>query len=142
MPASFSRASGPAIPSEVIAYRSRASAAARVMGVMGPTLTCYARAMRYRPFGRTGLKVSAVGFVCWPMAGDHYGAIEDDQAVKSFHRALDRGVNCVFFFQAEDGIRDLYVTGVKTCALPISGRYRRQRTPVQVGLGAQVESVL
>src|SRR6266496_5807438 len=29
-----------------------------------------------------------------------------------------------FFFQAEDGIRDLYVTGVQTCALPISGRGR------------------
>src|SRR5690349_22650315 len=28
-----------------------------------------------------------------------------------------------FFFQAEDGIRDLYVTGVQTCALPI---YRRE----------------
>src|SRR2546430_8936495 len=25
----------------------------------------------------------------------------------------------VFFFQAEDGIRDLTVTGVQTCALPI-----------------------
>src|SRR2546428_10430636 len=27
-----------------------------------------------------------------------------------------------FFFQAEDGIRDLIVTGVQTCALPISDR--------------------
>src|SRR5438874_6727662 len=27
--------------------------------------------------------------------------------------------SCYFFFQAEDGIRDLYVTGVQTCALPI-----------------------
>src|SRR5690606_13454719 len=27
-----------------------------------------------------------------------------------------------FFFQAEDGIRDCHVTGVQTCALPISGR--------------------
>src|SRR3989475_12608090 len=27
-----------------------------------------------------------------------------------------------FFFQAEDGIRDLTVTGVQTCALPISVR--------------------
>src|SRR5205085_5847487 len=26
---------------------------------------------------------------------------------------------CFFFFQAEDGIRDLTVTGVQTCALPI-----------------------
>src|SRR5690606_40633683 len=28
----------------------------------------------------------------------------------------------VFFFQAEDGIRDFHVTGVQTCALPISRR--------------------
>src|SRR5690606_40401738 len=27
-----------------------------------------------------------------------------------------------FFFQAEDGIRDFHVTGVQTCALPISLR--------------------
>src|SRR3712207_6215108 len=26
---------------------------------------------------------------------------------------------CFFFFQAEDGIRDIGVTGVQTCALPI-----------------------
>src|SRR5206468_8443557 len=31
-----------------------------------------------------------------------------------------RGMVMVFFFQAEDGIRDLIVTGVQTCALPIS----------------------
>src|SRR5256885_9854362 len=29
----------------------------------------------------------------------------------------------VFFFQAEDGIRDYKVTGVQTCALPISQPY-------------------
>src|SRR5690606_40346373 len=29
----------------------------------------------------------------------------------------------VFFFQAEDGIRDFHVTGVQTCALPISGKH-------------------
>src|SRR5690349_23386240 len=29
----------------------------------------------------------------------------------------------LFFFQAEDGIRDLYVTGVQTCALPICQRF-------------------
>src|SRR5438876_2277844 len=44
---------------------------------------------------------------------------------------------CFFFFQAEDGIRDGRVTGVQTCALPISlpqtvfqegwARHRRQR---------------
>src|SRR4029450_6770271 len=51
--------------------------------------------MRYRPFGRTGLSGSGVGFGCGPMAGDRYGAIEDDEAVRAIHRALDRGVNCV-----------------------------------------------
>src|SRR5205823_7705766 len=28
---------------------------------------------------------------------------------------------CIIFVQAEDGIRDKLVTGVQTCALPISG---------------------
>jgi aryl-alcohol dehydrogenase-like predicted oxidoreductase len=41
------------------------------------------------------MKVSVMGFGCWPMAGDRYGAIEDDEAVKAIDRALDRGVNCV-----------------------------------------------
>src|SRR5206468_4991365 len=31
-----------------------------------------------------------------------------------------------FFFQAEDGIRDLIVTGVQTCALPIFDTQREQ----------------
>src|SRR3989440_1332210 len=33
--------------------------------------------------------------------------------------AWSGGLYCCFFFQAEDGIRDLIVTGVQTCALPI-----------------------
>ena len=32
---------------------------------------------------------------------------------------MKKSVFCVFFFQAEDGIRDDLVTGVQTCALPI-----------------------
>src|SRR2546430_4201056 len=39
-----------------------------------------------------------------------------------------------FFFQAEDGIRDLTVTGVQTCALPIS-RPARRRGPGAPGHG-------
>src|SRR5690606_6826942 len=34
-----------------------------------------------------------------------------------------------FFFQAEDGIRDFHVTGVQTCALPISYDTCRQTKP-------------
>ena len=51
--------------------------------------------MRYRLFGRIGFQISVVGFGCWPMAGDRYGVIEDDEAVRAIHRALDLGVNCV-----------------------------------------------
>src|SRR5947209_16912409 len=36
---------------------------------------------------------------------------------------------CFFFFQAEDGIRDIGVTGVQTCALPIYAPYRRRALP-------------
>src|SRR6266702_7903511 len=35
-----------------------------------------------------------------------------------------------FFFQAEDGIRDGHVTGVQTCALPISCNQKNNREPV------------
>src|SRR5204862_3641756 len=46
-----------------------------------------------------------------------------------------------FFFQAEDGIRDLYVTGVQTCALPIFGPLTNPaRPPFQI-LGASHRSV-
>src|SRR5439155_12502496 len=38
-------------------------------------------------------------------------------------------IEYLFFFQAEDGIRDGHVTGVQTCALPISD-------PVDPGLQA------
>src|SRR5439155_13182050 len=33
----------------------------------------------------------------------------------------------IFFFQAEDGIRDGHVTGVQTCALPIWRGFLRER---------------
>src|SRR2546430_9236342 len=43
----------------------------------------------------------------------------DENPYTQLHR-LWRDSYYFFFFQAEDGIRDLTVTGVQTCALPIS----------------------
>src|SRR2546430_14064989 len=42
-----------------------------------------------------------------------------------------------FFFQAEDGIRDLTVTGVQTCALPIFRPVVLDRSAADGALGAQ-----
>src|SRR2546430_7942225 len=39
-----------------------------------------------------------------------------------------------FFFQAEDGIRHLTVTGVQTCALPISSDLAAARAPATANL--------
>src|SRR2546429_2172559 len=43
-------------------------------------------------------------------------------------QALGAGHRLFFFFQAEDGIRDVAVTGVQTCALPISSYVRGARS--------------
>src|SRR5688572_2127309 len=50
---------------------------------------------------------------------------QDVRKVPRFERQLDENLELFFFFQAEDGIRDLTVTGVQTCALPISPGTRR-----------------
>src|SRR5260370_5161729 len=44
----------------------------------------------------------------------------------------------VFFFQAEDGIRDSSVTGVQTCALPIS---RRSTSSVLIAFDASLRAL-
>jgi aryl-alcohol dehydrogenase-like predicted oxidoreductase len=49
--------------------------------------------MENRPFGRTGLEVSAFGFGCWEIGGG-YGDIEEQEFVRAISRSLDLGVNC------------------------------------------------
>jgi aryl-alcohol dehydrogenase-like predicted oxidoreductase len=55
--------------------------------------------MEYRPFGRTELDVSAIGFGCWEIGGG-YGSIEEADFIKAIHRALDLGINCFDTAQA------------------------------------------
>ncbi|MBI3800021.1 MAG: aldo/keto reductase [Deltaproteobacteria bacterium] len=49
--------------------------------------------MEYRPFGQTGMQVSAIGVGCWEIGGG-YGSIEETQFIQAVHRALDLGINC------------------------------------------------
>ncbi len=54
--------------------------------------------MEYREFGRTGWKVSTVGFGAWAIGGT-WGPVEDADSLKALNRALDLGVN---FFDTAD----------------------------------------
>lgn len=46
--------------------------------------------MLYRPLGKTGVEVSAIG-----LGGSHIGgkSLSDDEAIRIIHQALDRGIN-------------------------------------------------
>ncbi len=48
--------------------------------------------MEYRPFGRTGLDVSAIGFGCWETSGV-YGHFDESEVARAVQRALDLGIN-------------------------------------------------
>src|SRR5207248_3678515 len=49
---------------------------------------------------------------------------------------------CVFFFQAEDGIRDRTVTGVQTCALPISQAPRAEAPNLATWASARASAAM
>jgi myo-inositol catabolism protein IolS len=49
--------------------------------------------MEYRPFGKTGSKVSAIGFGCWEIGGT-YGRIDRIEFDRAIHRAIDSGITC------------------------------------------------
>src|SRR2546422_1754734 len=49
--------------------------------------------------------------------------------VSQYDPSATSGLSFFFFFQAEDGIRDVAVTGVQTCALPISAPEGRAPPP-------------
>jgi aryl-alcohol dehydrogenase-like predicted oxidoreductase len=72
--------------------------------------------MIYRPLGRTGWNISAIGFGAWAIGGT-WGETDDTAAMAALHRALDRGVN--FFDTA-----DVYGDGHSETLL---ARLRRER---------------
>ena len=55
-------------------------------------------AMEYRELGRTGYKVSTIGFGAWAIGGT-WGHVEDSESLAALHRALELGVN---FFDTAD----------------------------------------
>lgn len=54
--------------------------------------------MRYRRLGKTGYKVSEIGFGAWAIGGD-WGPTDDELAMSTLHAAVDAGVT---FFDTAD----------------------------------------
>ena len=51
--------------------------------------------MEYRIFGKTGLKVSAVGFGAWAIGGNMWGPQDDNDSIAALNKAIDLGVNFI-----------------------------------------------
>jgi len=49
--------------------------------------------MEFRQFGRTSLRVSAIGFGCWEIGGT-YGRIDESQFQRAVAQAIDNGITC------------------------------------------------
>ena len=51
--------------------------------------------MEYRDLGRTGLRVSEIGFGAWAIGGDAWGPVEDADSLAAMERAMELGINFI-----------------------------------------------
>lgn len=49
--------------------------------------------MEYQKLGQTDLKISRIGFGCYPMGGYGWGKVNDEDFIKAVRKALESGVN-------------------------------------------------
>jgi len=89
--------------------------------------------MEYRQFGRTDLKVSAIGFGCWEIGGT-YGRIDEGEFQRAVARAIDVGVTC--FDTAE-----AYRMGVSEEALARALERRRNDVVIATKFGVGYEEM-
>src|SRR5713101_664608 len=85
--------------------------------------------MEYRPFGQTGMQVSAIGVGCWEIGGG-YGSIEETQFIQAVHRALDLGINC--FDTAE---ADGFGASERSLAKALGNRRKEALVVTKFGIG-------
>jgi aryl-alcohol dehydrogenase-like predicted oxidoreductase len=51
--------------------------------------------MNYRMLGRTGLRVSEIGFGAWGIGASQWIGAKDDESVRALNRAIDLGLNII-----------------------------------------------
>jgi myo-inositol catabolism protein IolS len=85
--------------------------------------------MEYRDFGKTGIKISAIGFGCWEIGGG-YGSIEESEFIQAVNRALDLGVNCFDTAEAYG-----FGASERSLAKALGGRRREAVITTKFGIG-------
>ncbi len=88
--------------------------------------------MKYRLLGKTGYKVSEVGFGAWAI-GASWGKVDDKTSLKALHKAADRGVN---FFDTADVYGDGH--SEKLIAKFLSERKSREKIYVATKAGRRL----
>jgi aryl-alcohol dehydrogenase-like predicted oxidoreductase len=89
--------------------------------------------MEYRRFGRTDLKVSAIGFGCWEIGGT-YGRVDESRFACAAQTAIDNGITC--FDTAE-----AYGMGVSEEALARALGQRRREVVIVTKFGVGYEEM-
>lgn len=51
--------------------------------------------MEKRRIGVTDIEVSAISLGCWPMGGDYWGGTDDQESIRTIHKALELRINFV-----------------------------------------------
>src|SRR5215472_9779905 len=51
--------------------------------------------MEYRALGRTGWKISPIGFGAWGISGSDWGNTDDRTSLEALNKAIDLGVNFI-----------------------------------------------
>jgi len=51
--------------------------------------------VEYRRLGRTGVRVSEVGYGAWGIGGAQWGGADDEESIRALGRAIDLGVNFI-----------------------------------------------
>src|SRR4030042_950955 len=86
--------------------------------------------MQYRELGRTGWKVSTLGFGAWAVGGD-WGSVDDTESLVALNRAIDLGVN--FFDTA-----DVYGDGRSECLLAKLHKQHKEKIYIATKAGRRL----
>ena len=49
--------------------------------------------MEKRRLGNTDIEVSTISLGCWPMGGWYWGKTDDEESIRTVHKALELGIN-------------------------------------------------